>query len=69
MDKLIVSYKRADGIRGWNVECNVKRFKDLWNHFRKNWVWCNVMKIDYRGKVVGEWFWNVNDGWLNVNQI
>ena len=46
MDKLLVSFKRADGVRGWNIECSVKRFKELWSDFRKKWVWCNIMKID-----------------------
>lgn len=65
---LEISFKRKDGVRVWNCRCKVKRFKELWSYFKNRWVWCDVMKLNENGKVIGEWIWYVDKGWINVNE-
>lgn len=67
-EKVLVSFKRKDGVYG-HGECKVWRFKELWSWFKNRWIWCNVMKIDYRNKVVGEWVWSIENGWKDIDSL
>ena len=69
MYDVCISY-RYNGRYIWNVEGYSFKFKGVFKKLLKMGVeWLNVVRLNNKGKVIDEWFWIKDKGWINVKDL
>lgn len=64
----VKKFSKYKDIRIWDKKWNVEDFRRCW----KNWVrnkkfsWVDVMLLDEKDKVIGEYVWYEDKGWIEV---